>query len=90
MPASECSFDGLRFCLNFAYTRGALGATGMLFSGEFFCGMSQEATTDAPAKVILAQDSTHESGRRYTFGCIIDKKQGTLYPRIRDQRVPYL
>jgi hypothetical protein len=54
MPSSECSFDGLRYCPNFAYTRGALRATGMLFSGEFFCGMSQEATTDAPAKVILA------------------------------------
>ncbi len=54
MPASKRSFDGLRYCLNFAYTCGALGATGMLFSGELFYSMSQEATIDAPAKVIIA------------------------------------
>ena len=54
MPASKRVFDGLRFCLNFTYTPGTLGVTGMLISGELFCTMSQEATIDAPAKVRLA------------------------------------
>lgn len=54
MPASERSFDGLGFCLDLAYTCGALGATEMPFSAELFCSMSHEATIDAPAKVILA------------------------------------
>ena len=54
MPTSECSFDGLGFRLNFAYTSGALGATVMPFSAELFCSMSHEATIDVLAKVILA------------------------------------
>jgi hypothetical protein len=54
MPASECSFDGVGFCLDLAYTRGALGATEMPFSAGLFCNMSNEVTIDAPAEVILA------------------------------------
>jgi hypothetical protein len=55
VPTSKRSFDDLRFSLNFAYTRGALGTTGMLFSKEFVRSMSQQATMDAPAKVILVR-----------------------------------
>ena len=38
----------------------------------------------------FGQISTHVSGRRYTFRCIADKKQGILYSHIRDLCVPYL
>ncbi len=90
MRSSKRSFDGLRYCLNFAYTGGALGATRMLFSRELVCDMSQEATIRRTRKGDFLQDSSHVSGRQYTFGCIIDKKRGTLCPHIRDLRVPDL
>ena len=38
----------------------------------------------------FGQSSTRASGRRYTFDCIIDKKQCTPSLHIRGRRVPYL
>jgi len=34
MRADKGSFDGVRFCLNFAYTRGAQGTTRVFFAKE--------------------------------------------------------
>jgi hypothetical protein len=90
MLASKRSFDGLRFCLNFANTCGAHGATRMWFSEELECGMSKDDNDRRTRKGDFGQELGHVDGQRYTFGCIIDKKQGTPCPHIRDPHVPYL
>ena len=64
----------------------------MLISGELFCSMSHVTGGNdrLTRKGDFGPHPTHVSGCRYTFSCIIDMKQGTLCPHIRDFRVPNL
>ena len=55
MLANKRIFDGLRFCLNFAYTCRAHGATRMWFSEGLSAVCHKMTTIDVPAKMILAR-----------------------------------
>ena len=92
MLASKRSFDGLRFRLNFADTGGAHGATRMWFSEELalICHKGTRSKGRLTRKGDFGHESSHVSDRQYTFGCIIDKKRGTLCPHIRGIRAPHL
>ena len=89
MLASKRSFYGLRFCLDFTYTSGAHGATRMRFSEELVSSTSKESSNRRTRKGGFGQELSRVCGHRYTFDCIIDKKQDTLCPHIRGLRVPY-